>query len=47
MCSLCIASLRGNSPIELKVVDCPTGNDYKVSVTFFHHVSQVLHEVVL
>ena len=43
------ASLRsgGNSPIGLKVVDCPTGNDYKVSVTFFHHVSQVLHEVVL
>ena len=34
------ASLRsgGNSPIGLKVVDCPTGNDYIVSVTGFAFV---------
>ena len=35
------ASLRsgGDSPMGLKVVDCPLGNDYKVSVTGLAFVS--------
>ena len=44
---LCSLRSGGDSPIGLKVVDCPTGNDYIVSVTFFTFVSTVLHEVVL
>ena len=43
------ASLRsgGDSPIGLKVVDCPLGNDYEVGVTGIPFVSTVLHEVML
>ena len=39
------ASLRsgGDSPIGLKVVDCPLGNDYEVGVTGIPFVSPVLH----
>ena len=43
------ASLRsgGDSPMGLKVVDCPLGNDYEVGVTGIPFVSTVLHEVML
>ena len=30
-----------------RVVDCPAGNDYEVSVTGLAFVSSALHEVVL
>ena len=44
---LCSLRSGGDSPIGLKVVDCPLGNDYEVGVTGIPFVSTVLHEVML
>ena len=46
LCSLCSG---GDSPIGLKVVDCPSGNDYEVSVTgiAFCYINRAEHSAEL